>query len=126
MCFPETVWRSHWTGLEWSAFTGDGFPSKLGGAADQESVGSVPMQGLQTHMASEQPAAGLFSQGCEILLLSWTGKLARALEQLPLPLSWEARSRAQIEQVSSQADGRPTLLPSQRPWRYCPPASGLS
>lgn len=70
MCFPGRVRGSHCAGIGCSAFFGEGFPSKLGGAADPESVGSIPVGFYRPTLASGRPAPGLFSQGCQILSLS--------------------------------------------------------
>ena len=86
MCFPGRVWGSPCAGLGCSAFIGEGFPSKLGGAADPESVGSIPVGFYRPTLASGRPAPGLFSQGCQILSLSRREKVASALGQPPSPL----------------------------------------
>lgn len=61
---------------------GMGFLPSLEGLLTQNLRAQSPCRVYRPTLASEQPVAGLFSQGCQILLLSWTGKVARALEQL--------------------------------------------
>ena len=103
----ESLYRAWMVSLYW----GWVLPS-LEGLLTQNLRAQSPCRVYRSALASKQPAVGLFSQGCQILLLSWTGKVARAVEQLPLPLSREARSRTQIQQQfpPRQAAGLPSRL----------------
>lgn len=88
---------NHCAGFGWSSFPGEGSPSRVGGAADLESVGSSPVQSLQTH--TSWWAARPWGSPCRAA--KYWGSPGEKRQCWPccslLRLSWEARARTQIK-----------------------------